>query len=187
MPDIKSILYIRGRTAHTHTHKQHNMFMGYPLSSRVAPLTSQMATLQLLGSMSRSQLIERCELEIDRNDVITREYRRSRLTAQGDQKKIQIMYDDLKHDTDRQIKSLQDQIAQLRHDDHEQKNEIAQLQISELSHRQAVNRQAHDNINIADELRRLKHCRCRSYLTADHHDHNYFVTKADKTVETVAT
>ena len=72
------------------------MFMGYPLSSRVAPLTSQMATLQLLGSMSRSQLIERCELEIDRNDVITREYRRSRLTAQGDQKKIQIMYDVLK-------------------------------------------------------------------------------------------
>jgi hypothetical protein len=163
------------------------MFMGYPLSSRVAPLTSQMATLQLLGSMSRSQLIERCELEIDRNDVITREYRRSRLTAQGDQKKIQIMYDDLKHDTYRQIKSLEDQIAQLRHDDHEQKNEIAQLQISELSHRQAVNRQAHDNINIADELRRLKHCRCRSYLTADHHDHNYFVAKADKTVETVAT
>ena len=74
-----------------------------------------------------------------------------------------------------------------RRDDHEQKNEIAQLQISELSHRQAVNRQAHDNINIADELRRLKHCRCRSYLTADHHDHNYFVAKADKTVETVAT
>jgi hypothetical protein len=111
-------------------------------SSKIEPVDE---LTQQLSSMSKAQLIERCKTEITRNNTLTRSLENATSDMRAAQQlnaRTNSTYDALRQTTDAQIRSLRD--------------EILQLEMTAQGHRQAVNRQARELINLAVDMRDLK-------------------------------